>query len=115
MILTRKPDDSDALTKQFDAAPQPGSPSGELETLRGFIEAGDAEGAYNYCHGLGLKIAAESLNHISGKLGDTPAGVALRRVITGSEQSYRDDAKLAGCSAKNLHKTEGKIRKRLGV
>ncbi len=115
MHLTRKPDDSDALAKQSDAAPQPGAPTSEREILLGFIEVGDAKGAYDYCHALGLKIAAESLNHISGRLGDTPAGVALRRAITGSQQSYREDAEMAGCSAKNLHKVEEKIRQRLGV
>jgi methyl coenzyme M reductase subunit C len=60
-----------------------------------------------------LVLAGEMIRHLLRKLRGCAAGMALQRVVLSPENSLRDDAATAGCSAPNLLKLENKIKGRL--
>lgn len=59
--------------------------------------------------------AAGVLRAVLWKLDGTAGGVALRRVLIGSDASLREDAKAAGTSHVALWKAEKRVRGRLGL
>jgi len=105
----------DPLATAPDPTPQPNARpvSTRDELIEMGIHPDHVDAIDGMIHRNALVLAGEMIRHLLRKLAGTAAGMALQRVVLGSENSGRDDAATAGCSAPNLLKLEGKIKTRL--
>ena len=104
------------------AHPSPWAPPSDSSSLDAvLIEAGVPTAALDEvvrifevrCEAAANVRAAEAISHISACLGNTPAGWALRRALSGRDNSLERDAKKAGVKKQTLHESEKRIRARL--
>jgi len=106
----------DPLDKVVDGRPLPGAepPSLESELLAAGVEPEQLAAVRAVVVSWSMKSAGEYLRRVFDTLGQTPAGIALRRAVLGDDgRSYAEDAALAGISKQSLQVSVTRLLRRL--